>query len=65
MIQPTIIQSKDPKDKIMTEEIFGPVLSIFVYADKDLDKTLKLVTDSTPYALTGAVFAEDEAFQKR
>uniref|UniRef100_A0A8D8QL92 Multifunctional fusion protein n=1 Tax=Cacopsylla melanoneura TaxID=428564 RepID=A0A8D8QL92_9HEMI len=64
-IQPTIIQSKDPKDKIMTEEIFGPVLSIYVYQDKDLDQALKLLTDSTPYALTGAVFAEDEAFQKR
>jgi NAD-dependent aldehyde dehydrogenases len=49
----------------MTEEIFGPVLTIFVYPDKDLDKTLKIVTDSTPYALTGAVFAEDESFQKR
>ncbi|KAL1464204.1 hypothetical protein WDU94_003872 [Cyamophila willieti] len=64
-IQPTIVVSKDPKDKIMTEEIFGPVLSIYVYQDKDLDQALKLVTDTTPYALTGAVFAEDEAFQKR
>ncbi|XP_026683260.1 delta-1-pyrroline-5-carboxylate dehydrogenase, mitochondrial [Diaphorina citri] len=64
-IQPTIVQTKDPLEKIMTEEIFGPVLTIFVYPDKDLDKTLKIVTDSTPYALTGAVFAEDESFQKR
>lgn len=43
----------------MTEEIFGPVLSIYVYKDKDVEKTLKLVETSTPYALTGAVFAED------
>ncbi|KAI5712839.1 hypothetical protein M8J76_005770 [Diaphorina citri] len=58
-IQPTIVQTKDPLEKIMTEEIFGPVLTIFVYPDKDLDKTLKIVTDSTPYALTGAVCLDD------
>lgn len=59
-IEPTIIVSKDPKDKIMTEEIFGPVLSIYVYKDKDLNDTLKLVETSTPYALTGAIFANDK-----
>ncbi|CAH0381079.1 unnamed protein product [Bemisia tabaci] len=64
-IQPTIVQTKDPKDKIMTEEIFGPVLTIYVYEDKDLDSALKLVESSTPYALTGAVFSQDEQFLKR
>lgn len=59
-IEPTIVVSKDPKDKIMTEEIFGPVVTIFVYKDKNLDETLKLVESSTPYALTGAIFAQDE-----
>lgn len=44
----------------MTEEIFGPVLTIYVYEDKDLDSALKLVESSTPYALTGAVFSQDE-----
>lgn len=59
-IEPTIIQSKDPTEKIMKEEIFGPILSIYVYKDSDVDKTLKLVDSTTPFALTGAVFAQDE-----
>ena len=58
-IEPTIIQSKDPLDKIMTEEIFGPVLSIYVYQDKDINQVLDLIDSSTPYALTGAVLAQD------
>jgi len=44
----------------MTEEIFGPVLTIYVYKDSELDETVKLVETSTPYALTGAIFAQDE-----
>lgn len=44
----------------MTEEIFGPVLCIYVYPDKDLEKTLQLVGTSTRFALTGAVFAKDQ-----
>lgn len=59
-IQPTIVVTKDPLDKIITEEIFGPVLSIYVYKDKDLQQTLDLVGSSTKFALTGAVFAQDE-----
>lgn len=59
-VQPTIVEAKDPLDKIMTEEIFGPLLSIYVYKDKDLDKTLDLVGTSTKFALTGAIFAQDE-----
>lgn len=59
-IQPTIVQSKDPHDKIMTEEIFGPVLAIYVYKDKDVKETLELVGSSTKFALTGAIFAQDE-----
>lgn len=59
-IEPTIVQSKDPKDKIMTEEIFGPVLSIYVYKDKELDNILELIDKSTVFALTGAVFAQDQ-----
>lgn len=43
----------------MTEEIFGPVLTIYVYKDSDLEETLKLVESSTPYALTGSIFATD------
>lgn len=44
----------------MQEEIFGPVLSIYVYKDKELENTMKLIGTSTPFALTGAVFAQDE-----
>ncbi len=58
-ISPTTIVSKDPKFKTMCEEIFGPVLSIFVYDDNDFDKTLDLCDTSSMYALTGAVFAQD------
>lgn len=59
-VQPTIVQTKDPHDKIMTEEIFGPVLSIYVYKDKDLKQALELVGSSTKFALTGAIFGQDE-----
>ncbi|CRK98843.1 CLUMA_CG011923, isoform A [Clunio marinus] len=64
-IQPTIVKTTDPKDKIMVEEIFGPVLSIYVYPDRELDATMELVGSSTQFALTGAVFANDEAFLRR
>lgn len=63
-VQPTIVETKDPLDKIMTEEIFGPLLSVYVYKDSEVDKTVDLVTSSTPYALTGAVFAEDKLVVK-
>lgn len=59
-IEPTIVQSKDPKDKIMVEEIFGPVLSIYVYKDNDCQKMMEIIGNSTAFALTGAVFAQDE-----
>lgn len=59
-IQPTIVQTNDPLDKIMCEEIFGPVLTIYVYKDSDLKQALQLVGSSTKFALTGAVFAQDE-----
>ncbi|KAL5277397.1 hypothetical protein ACFFRR_002563 [Megaselia abdita] len=61
-IDPTIIVSKDPLDKVMRQEIFGPVLSIYVYKDADIKKTMDLVNNSTAFALTGAVFAQDQKF---
>lgn len=64
-IEPTIVQTTDPKDKIMTEEIFGPVLSIYVYKDGKEDEIMGLIESSTQFALTGAVFARDVAFQKK
>lgn len=59
-IEPTIILSEDPNDKIMTEEIFGPVLTVYAYPDNQFDQVLDLVDSSTPYALTGAIFCQDE-----
>ncbi|XP_034841536.1 delta-1-pyrroline-5-carboxylate dehydrogenase, mitochondrial [Maniola hyperantus] len=61
-VQPTIIETTDPHDKLMTEEIFGPVLTMYVFEDKDLLKALDLVGTSTKFALTGAVFASDQQF---
>lgn len=58
-IRPTLILSKDPKGKLMTEEIFGPVLTIYVYLDEEYESTLHLCATSTPYALTGSIFAQD------
>lgn len=64
-VQPTIIETSDPHDKLMTEEIFGPVLTIYVYDDKNVSKTLDLVGSSTKFALTGAVFAKDTEFLEK
>ncbi len=58
-IEPTIIVAEDPQFKTMCEEIFGPVVTIYVYEDKNFEDTLKLVDETSPYALTGAVFAKD------
>jgi len=58
-ISPTIIEVKDPKYKTMCEELFGPVLTLFVYEDKDFEATLKICDDTSSYALTGAVLAQD------
>jgi 1-pyrroline-5-carboxylate dehydrogenase len=58
-VQPTVIECLKPRYKSMEEEIFGPVLSIFVYDDAKEAETLDLLDTTSPYALTGAVFAED------
>lgn len=58
-IAPTVILAKDPHFLTMEEEIFGPVLTIYVYEDEKWQETLQLVDQSSPYALTGAVFATD------
>ena len=60
-IEPTVIECQDPHYESMVEEIFGPVLSLHVYEDKELAKTLKMVDGASAYALTGAVFAQDRA----
>ena len=58
-VEPTVIETTNPHYESMEEEIFGPVLTIFVYEDKDWSKTLKLVDETSPYSLTGAIFAQD------
>lgn len=60
-IRPTLIRAKKPDFKLMQEEIFGPVLTFYVYPDNDFDKALDLCNHTSPYALTGAIFAQDRA----
>ena len=60
-VHPTLIQVEDPAYRTMCEEIFGPVLSLYVYPDKKWKETLELVDRTSPYALTGAVFSQDRA----
>ena len=58
-IEPTVILTSDPNYVTMREEIFGPVMTIYVFEDSDFDKTLKLVDKTSEYALTGAILATD------
>jgi 1-pyrroline-5-carboxylate dehydrogenase len=68
-VAPTVIQTEDPSYRTMSEELFGPVVTTYVYDDKRWSDTLDLVDSTAPYGLTGAVFADDrfaveEAHQK-
>ncbi|MDD3458619.1 MAG: L-glutamate gamma-semialdehyde dehydrogenase [Weeksellaceae bacterium] len=58
-VQPTVIKTTNPKYESMVEEIFGPILTLYVYEDKDWEKTLELLDQTSEYALTGAVFGKD------
>ncbi len=60
-IEPTIVLSKDPKSRLMCEEIFGPVVTLHVYPDEKYDETLELCDQTSPYGLTGAIFAQDRS----
>ena len=60
-VEPTVVLAKRPGLKLMREEIFGPVLTVWVYEDRDLDTALEICESGSPYALTGAVFARDRA----
>ena len=60
-VQPTLLQVDDPGYRTMCEEIFGPVLTVYAYPEKQWRETLQLVDRTSPYALTGAVFAQDRA----
>jgi len=58
-IEPTLVESADPNYRLLCEEIFGPVLSVYAYDDAKWSETLDIVDRTSPYALTGAVFARD------
>ncbi len=58
-IEPTVVEVEDPRHRLMQEEWFGPLLSIWVYPDRDLDRAIELCNGTSPYGLTGAVFARD------
>ena len=58
-IEPTVIKTTDPKFKTMKEEIFGPVVTVYIYQDNDFNNVLELVDSTSDYALTGAVYSQD------
>ena len=60
-IKPTLIETDDPSYRLLCEEIFGPVVTAYVYEDSEWDETLEVIDRTSPYALTGAVFANDRA----
>jgi len=61
-VDPTVIVTSDPRGKLISEEIFGPVLTVYVYSADKVDETLELIDSTSPYALTGAIFAPDRGF---
>ncbi len=58
-VEPTVVETVNPRFQLMEEEIFGPVLTVYVYADIRLDEALELCLTTSPYGLTGAIFARD------
>ena len=60
-IRPTLIETANPKFRTMEEEIFGPVMTVYAYEDGKFDEALKICDETSPYALTGAIFAQDRA----
>ena len=60
-IEPTVVRTHNPKAKTMREEIFGPVVTVYVYPDEQYASTLSLVDETSPYGLTGSIFARDRS----
>ncbi|MFP5299470.1 MAG: L-glutamate gamma-semialdehyde dehydrogenase, partial [Actinomycetota bacterium] len=60
-VQPTVVRTENPKTRLMREELFGPIVTAFVYPESEYEDTLDLVDSTTPYALTGAIFADDRS----
>jgi 1-pyrroline-5-carboxylate dehydrogenase len=60
-VEPTVIQTRDPRDRLMQEEFFGPIVTTYVYPENEWEQTLELVDGTAPYGLTGAIFSQDRA----
>jgi 1-pyrroline-5-carboxylate dehydrogenase len=60
-VQPTVIETRDPNFRLLRDELFGPVVTAYVYPEREYEQTLELVDRTAPYGLTGAVFARDRA----
>jgi 1-pyrroline-5-carboxylate dehydrogenase len=60
-VQPTVIETRDPNFRLLRDELFGPVVTAYVYPEREYEETLELVDRTAPYGLTGAVFARDRA----
>ena len=60
-VEPTVIQTKDPRDRLMQEEFFGPIVTTYVYPEDEWEQTLELVDQTAPYGLTGAIFSQERA----
>jgi len=58
-VEPTLVETSDPRGRLMSEEIFGPVLTVYAYPDSEYSETLRVCDSTSPYALTGAVMAND------
>jgi 1-pyrroline-5-carboxylate dehydrogenase len=58
-VAPTVIETSDPRDRLLRDELFGPIVTAYVYPDDRWEQTLELVDATAPYGLTGAVFARD------
>src|SRR5581483_11008648 len=59
-VQPTLIEADDPSHPLLCDEIFGPVVTVFVYHDDRYEAMLDVVDQTSPYALTGSIFARDQ-----
>jgi 1-pyrroline-5-carboxylate dehydrogenase len=60
-VEPTVIETRDPRMRLMRDELFGPIVTAYVYPEKQWDETLRLVDETAPYALTGAIFSGERA----
>ena len=58
-VEPTVIETEDPNFRLLRDELFGPVVTAYVYPEKKWDETLDLVDKTAPYGLTGAIFSDD------